>query len=205
MQASNWWPRACALIVLSIAAGVSAVAEEATDSDWPCIQRKVPEITAGTIWAGPELDTADLSWRQIDGLADLVAELAARSTSLEDAYIEIDKYAAAQGGDNRNSRLSALFAGLLRTINRERNEIISGIERFDRRQRSLAQRIKTATRKRTDETDGDERARLDEQILWDTRLYDERNQLLTYVCESPVLLEQRLFSLSRRIMSQLVD
>ncbi len=204
MQGSNRWLRACALVVLWIAV-VSAAAQDATDIDWPCIQRKVPEITAGTIWAGPEIDAAQLSWRRIDGLADVVAELAARRLSLADAYIEIDKYAAAQSDDNRNARLAALFAGLLQTINRERNEIISGIERFDRRQKSLAERIKGATRRRVDETNRDELARLDEQILWDTRLYDERNQLLTYVCESPVLLEHRLFSLSRHIMSQLVE
>ena len=45
--------------------------------------------------------------------------------------------------------------------------------------------------------------KVEEKLLWDTRIFDEREQSLTYVCESPVLLEQRLFALAREIMAQL--
>ena len=34
---------------------------------------------------------------------------------------------------------------------------------------------------------------------WDTRIFTERQQMLTAVCESPVLLERRLFELARAI------
>lgn len=44
---------------------------------------------------------------------------------------------------------------------------------------------------------------LDERLLWDIRVFDEREQSLSYVCESPVLLERRLFALARQIMSRL--
>jgi len=44
---------------------------------------------------------------------------------------------------------------------------------------------------------------VEERLLWDTRVFDERLQSLSYVCESPVLLEQRLFALSRHIMNHL--
>ncbi len=50
------------------------------------------------------------------------------------------------------------------------------------------------------------RAEIDEteqQLLWDTRVFDEREQSLSYVCESPVLLEQHLFALARQIMTHL--
>jgi len=41
------------------------------------------------------------------------------------------------------------------------------------------------------------------RILPDTRIYDEREQSLTFVCEQPVLLEQRLFKIGREIMARL--
>ena len=47
------------------------------------------------------------------------------------------------------------------------------------------------------------RAELEEQILWDSRIYDERERSLTYICEQPVLLEQRIFALAREIMNHL--
>ena len=46
-------------------------------------------------------------------------------------------------------------------------------------------------------------AALTEKLQWDRRIYRERDQSLTYVCEVPVLLEQRLFALARHIQSHL--
>jgi hypothetical protein len=42
-------------------------------------------------------------------------------------------------------------------------------------------------------------SQLSEEIAWDTRVYEEREQSLTYVCETAVLLEQRLFQIGRHI------
>ena len=38
---------------------------------------------------------------------------------------------------------------------------------------------------------------------WDIRIYDDRRGSLTYLCEQPVLLEQRAFTLARTIVSHL--
>ena len=50
-------------------------------------------------------------------------------------------------------------------------------------------------------------AQIKEEVLkalrWDTRIYDERQAALTYVCESPVLIEQRAFALAREIRNHL--
>ncbi len=78
-------------------------------------------------------------------------------------------------------------------------------------QAALAARIKAQARKlnalRSAGTpDGGRRKRIDaleKQLLWDTRIFDEREQSLRYVCEAPVLLEQRLFALARAIMAHL--
>lgn len=177
------------------------------DPNWPCIQRKVPEITAGIVWSGPEIHEDDRSWKSSPAIGDLVDRLARRRLAIEDAKNSIDEFAAAQAGD-KTTQLTLLFTGLLQTINQERREIISGIERYAKRQHALAARINenrhalAALLKIDDLTAEQKRQRdtLEEKLSWDTRIFDERQQSLTYVCESPVLLEQRLFALGRKIL-----
>jgi hypothetical protein len=40
-------------------------------------------------------------------------------------------------------------------------------------------------------------------LEWDLRVFDERHQSLAYVCETPTLIEQRLFALARVIQRSL--
>jgi hypothetical protein len=88
---------------------------------------------------------------------------------------------------------------------------MAGIEKFARQQIALSERIKEAAAQSNDlqnKTDASQQdiaraGQLDEQLLWDTRVFDEREQSLTYVCEVPVLLEQRLFALTRQLATHL--
>jgi len=41
------------------------------------------------------------------------------------------------------------------------------------------------------------------RVEWDTRIFDERIKTIGYVCEVPVLIEQRLFALARAIQQSL--
>ncbi len=41
------------------------------------------------------------------------------------------------------------------------------------------------------------------KLKWDKRIFDERSRSLTYVCETPTLLEQRAFEIARRIQQKL--
>jgi hypothetical protein len=47
--------------------------------------------------------------------------------------------------------------------------------------------------------------RLDMQneLNWDTRIFDDRQRLLPAVCGQPVLLEQRLYQLSHAVMDDM--
>ena len=197
-----------AATVASIQIGAAMAAGE--DPEWPCIQRKVPEITAGIVWAGPPVEDLTVSWSDNGRISDLVERLALRRTPLEEAAAEIGQFAKELGAD-KDQRLTLLFAGLLETINRERTEIMSGIVRYAKRQRALAEQVRQLTGELNalqlkDAPSESEQARIfeiEEKLLWDTRIFDEREQSLTFVCESPVLLEQRLFALAREIMAQL--
>ena len=41
----------------------------------------------------------------------------------------------------------------------------------------------------------------EDKLLWDTRIYQDRNKSLTYVCESPVIIEKRAFAIGKVIQA----
>jgi hypothetical protein len=41
------------------------------------------------------------------------------------------------------------------------------------------------------------------RIEWDTRVFEERRKTINFVCEVPVVIEQRLFALARAIQQSL--
>ncbi len=178
------------------------------DPYWPCIQRKVPTISAATMWAGPPTDDAAEGWRDDGEIAALASRISARRTPLADAKQDIGGFAAGLGAD-KDRKLTQLFAAALANINRERGSIIDGIGRYTRRQAALADLIARQTQeinRLAGEGGEDSRQRLSElqeKQLWDTRIYEEREGALTYICEQPVILEQRIFALAREIMMYL--
>ena len=198
---------AVAAVALIGAKSVSAASSD--DPNWPCIQRKVPEISAGMVWAGPPSDDVGSSWRKDAEVAKLAAKIAARSTPLEDARGSVTRFAEGLNKDEKDQRLTLLFAGTLQLVNGERSSIINGIGRFTRRQQGLAKKIEAMTGEINQlaaggkQDDAERRRSLEEQLLWDTRIYEEREKQLVYICEQPVLLEQRVFALSREIMNYL--
>lgn len=179
-----------------------------TDPDWPCIQRKVPHLSIGQMWAGAPIAETELrAWRTDDGIAPLARALAARRTTEEEAEALIAGFAAAQGPD-RNARLALLFAGAFTLIERERSDIIAGIGRYARTQARLAETIETIENELTDlnaaaERDLDRIEELEDRLVWDRRIYKDRAQSLSFVCETPVILERRAFMLGRLIQTHL--
>jgi hypothetical protein len=185
---------------------VSSATQAATEGDWPCIQRKVGELTAAQMWDGPALDVAGAR-RDDPAVAALAAELVQRRMPLDEAASRIERFATEAGRD-RDVRLTALFARVLDRINAERGRLVAGIERYARKQRELAERIKAtglaiAIRRSEPSGSGRPLSELEESLHWDTRIYDERQGALAYVCESPILLEQRAFALAQEIRSRL--
>ena len=183
-------------------------AADPEDPDWPCIQRKVPEISAGMVWAGPPVEGLEQEWRAEAEVAALAQRIAARSTSVADGKKAIEAFAARSTTD-KDHRLTLLFAAMLDAVNAERGTIIGGIKRYAQRQGKLAARIQQQIEELnqlSDASSEEQKARrreLEEQHLWDTRIYEERERSLSYVCEQPVLLEQRIFTLAREIMMHL--
>jgi hypothetical protein len=191
-------------LILSLAAGWTDRAMAAEDPDWPCQQRLVPEIAAGMIWSGPPLQSvaAGAADPRIEQLA---GEIAGRRLPLEQADAQIDAFAKGLPPGQANDALTELFARTLEIINRERSSIIAGIKKYARGQRALAERITEANARLTTLAADQvlEREQLTLQRDWDNRIYDDRRSELTYVCDQPVILEQRAFALARAIAGHL--
>jgi uncharacterized protein YhaN len=187
-----------------LAAGSPAAAATGEDPDWPCIQRLVPEIAPAVIWPGPPIDS-------VDGAAtnplidELATELAARRVPIEEATAQVEQFAQTLADEQKNEQLTGLFARTLEVINNDRSSIIQGIKKYARGQRALAATI-TEKNERLSELPTDQVLERDALIAerdWDIRIYDDRERSLTYLCEQPVLLEQRAFALARAIASNL--
>jgi hypothetical protein len=154
-----------------------------------------------------------VQWSDNEEIRKLVALLASRRVSLEDAAAAIERFAAAQPQDKRDDALKLVFAGLLSTINSDRRAVMSGIERFQQRQRARAAELErqgAVIRQLKERAATDEMARLElataeEKYGWDARVFTERQQSLPLACEVPVVIEQRLFELGREIRSRMSD
>jgi hypothetical protein len=202
--------RTMPIAVLAALAFAPAARSAGAQGDWPCIQREVPQVSPGMVWSGGPLDAEDQSWSSEPRVAPMVLEVTSRRKTPDEAIAAIDAFAASLKED-RASLLTALFAGTFQRVNAERSQIMAGIRRYARKQAGLAELIKQRSLQRAElshkssRTEEEQRklAELTEQIEWDTRIYEERDQSLRYVCETPVLLEQRLFQIGRHI-SQLV-
>ena len=198
------------LCLVIVTAGVFAATHPvhaASSGDWPCVQRKVPELSLASVWTGPSLDAAASTWRSDLEVADLVEQLAARRTSEEEARALIAKLVTSSG-DGKREKLLALLAGVFESLNDERSDIIGGIERYGRKQKQLAETLREETTKidasRKDAaTDANKAAQMNDELTWSLRVFEERQRSLRYVCEVPVLIEQRLFMLTRLIQDAL--
>ncbi|MGH6918587.1 MAG: hypothetical protein ACREJ0_12895 [Geminicoccaceae bacterium] len=190
-----------------LAAAPPPTAAQQADPDWPCIQRLVPELAVAQMWAGAPPDGAEIAASADGELAQLAHRLASRSMPVEEAQAAIDRFADELAPEERAVQLARLFHAVLQQINQERSQIIDGIRRYTRKQRHLADKIARDSQKLADlqpgtTPDAQTQALLDERH-WDLRVFEDRRRILTHICEQPVLLEQRAFSLSRAMQAQL--
>lgn len=182
-------------------------AQNRSNPDWPCQQILVGRLSAAAVWSGPSIEGVD--WRKDKDVFDLVLKISPRRLALEAAQQAIDDFAGPLKA-GKTEKLTAVFAGLFETLDEERTQVIEGLLRFGAKQKELAERIRNETSKvraepneKNGKPDEEERKAAQQQLDWDLRLFDERRQSLSYVCESPVLIEQRLFALARFIEEKL--
>jgi hypothetical protein len=196
-------------IALWLAVTVTGTIAHATDPrypDWPCTQAKVPEISLAAVWAGPPLDDVAGKWKDDAKVSALVAKVAARRTPLEDAQKAITEYL--NGASDKTTSGKLLFAGLFETLNAQRSQVMNGLERVTRKQREAAEKIRADTlalQALQGEAQRDQ-AKIDElgnQLIWQTRIFEDRRGVIKFVCEVPTAIDQRLFALGRTIQQEI--
>ena len=167
------------------------------------MQIKVPQLSVASVWAGPPVDAHFATWSADPETADLASRLMQRRLSIEQARADIVAFAQ-EAGAQKEPKLLGLFAGVFDEANRERGSILAGLDRFGRRQKELAASIRAENGKlqaMQSAASVDEQQVIDQQnrLNWDLQLFQDRRQSISYACEAPGLIEQRLFALSRAI------
>ena len=201
----NWRIAIAALFALT-ASSEFGVAADTRYPDWPCAQAKVPEISLAAVWAGPPLDDVAGKWKDDARISPLVSKLAARRTPLQEAQKAITEYLA--GSPDKTTAGKLLFAGLFDSLNAQRASVMNGLERVMRKQREAAEKIRadTLALQAVQGASPPDQPRIDElsnQLVWETRIFEDRRRVVNFVCEVPTAIDQRLFALGRTIQQEM--
>lgn len=199
-------PLAGVLLGIATLAG-PGLAADFSDPTWPCIQRKVERLSPGLMWPYP-IEPQDLGDDEAHAVAELAERLSLRRTEVEDVRPQVEAFVAAHGGDP--ALLGAVFQRVFEGLSARRTRIIEGIGDFSLSQIALSEKIESArvemdTIMAADDPDYDRVDALEEQLDWDTVIYSDRQKSIQYLCETPVLLEKRLFAIAQLLGSVAED
>jgi hypothetical protein len=187
-----------------------AIAQPAVraDPDWPCHQIKVASFPLAGVWSGPELDLSSENWRNESDVADLTAKMVQRRVPTSDLESAIVDFKAKAGAD-ADAKLLHAFAAAFGELSQQRSQILEGLERFGRKQRAMADRIRAESEAIQEPADENRDGRAtpglasQEQLQWDLRVFDDRRRMVPYMCEAPELIEQRIGAIARAVQNAL--
>lgn len=192
-------------LALAVAAGVSSAADY-TDPTWPCVQRKVPSLSVGLMWTHPLPESQDTDPALRQEVKALAAKLALRRLEVEALRPDIEAFATRHDGSPES--LGRVFQRVFKTLSARRTKVISGIETFSLSQITLSKKIETARDEKgalmeAASPDFDRVDALEKQIDWDQTIYSDRQSTITYLCETPTLIERRLFAIAQTLQQQI--
>ena len=175
-----------------------------SDPTWPCIQRKVENLSVGLMWPHPLPETIDQA-----PYAEIIDTLSLRRLTDDELAAIIHSYLVSNPETNLDT-LGIIFNGVFEKLGGLRRQLISGIERYSEQQIALAQKIdaqhsEMAELEALETPDFDRIDEIEAIVHWDERIYEDRVQALTYVCETPVLLEKRLYALAQLLLARAPD
>jgi hypothetical protein len=196
--------RLFSLIAALTMAATAGHAASSDDPDWPCQQRRIDTLSLGQVWSGPAPDEAVEKLAKTQRIRELAQFLEQRRTPMQDAEAMIANFAVKA----TPQEMTALYLATFERLDHARSAIIAGIIRYAKKQEALDERIDSrraemARLMAEAKPDYDRIDTLEEQLDWDIRVFQDRQQSLTYVCETPVILEKRAFALGRAVMGQM--
>lgn len=184
-------------------------ARDESTPNWPCVQRKVLNISVAQVWDGPPIKDVKGWWSDKETMG-LINVLAARRTPREDAEKAVKAFAESQDKEKRDEALTLVFAGLFDKVNATRRGIINGLERYFKAQEKRALEIEkrgTELSKLQDVAESDGATEEDQAKFqkaksdydWASRIFQERQSNMPLACEVPVLLDKHLFQMAQLI------
>ena len=197
------------IVITQVFVSMSASAQTVSGPDWPCVQALVPEISAGTIWAGPLPESIEKNWYDDQEVADSVYAITSRRAKLDQANSMIDEFANSREVEVKDEQLTLLFAGVLERLNKRRSEFIDGIKRFTRHQDEVAKKIEghlnelAKLKGKADDASNVQRAELEETIKWSKRMFEDREKSIALLCEKPVQVDELAGELARSIAAHI--
>jgi hypothetical protein len=191
----------CRFPLLAVSALMMAAAAPGRDPDWPCQQGKITHLSLAAVWSGPALDGQQGEWQQDPQLADLVQQMTQRRVPIDQVQARIRAFAAQAGGQKAPKLLSA-FSAVFDSLDAERSTVIDGLDRFGARQKELAAALREDTEKlrvmqADPASDAGEINQMVQRVSWEAQVFQDRRQALSYACEVPGKIEQRLFAIAR--------
>ena len=194
-------------LILALSATTAASAQPVHDPDWPCQQIKVPELSLASVWAGPPVDPRQSGWQQDHQVADLVQKVTPRREPIEQAQSLIHDFAQ-QAGDQKQALLLEVLTGAFNVLDTERDSVLAGLDRFGGRQKELAAEIRADNEElqalqTNPKADPSAVQKLTQRVTWEVELFQDRRQAISYACDAPTKIEQRLFALAHQIQQEL--
>lgn len=198
------------LLVLAcgLAAHQASAAPPGQNPDWPCFQRLVPKLAAGSYWSGPPMP-ANVDWRADPAVGAVVQAAAPREIPIEDGVAKLRAFAEHLDPAQRRTELPEVFAGLVDESNRQREAVIRRIEDLSRRQHNIADQVAALDAKANaipeDATGADAKRRADLLAQRDfvIRSFQEVQHTMRYACEVPADFDRRLGEYARTLQAAL--
>jgi hypothetical protein len=204
--------------VISLTLIAPTFAEDAkpgvSKEEWPCVYRKVPELSAAMIWDGPQI-TDTTSWHKDDAIRKLSQYAISRRVKMEDVEAAIKKYAGSLPADQHDAKLTELFSAVLSRTNEDRKTVMNGIEKFHKRQVERSKDIeKEALELQPEQQAEAENPMADvgiagrasdaeEKYKWEIRAFQEKQANIPIACEIPQLIDERAGSVARAIRAEM--
>lgn len=196
----------CAIILsMALAFTHHCIAESQKDPYWPCIQVLVPEISAASIWDGPSIENVKDGDIYRPGTEELVSGIVDRHEPLTES--QLDGYLAQFDAEHHNTALTFLFNTLLDSFNTKRRQQISTIKRYTQSQDNAAKQIEKLMNQKSDLESradaADELREIESALHWQKRMFKEREQAFSYLCELPQEIVQQAGEAARTISARL--
>ncbi len=186
-------------VLLGLSALALGAAGPPADPDWPCVQRLVPTLTAGTLWGGHD---AGADWRTEPAVAAVVAAVAPRGISAQEGVARLDRFVATVPPADRPAVLAQVFAGLVDETNVQRAQVIGRLHDIARRQRSMTEmtsRITAELRALPADAPAAQREEVVGRRAFLIREYEEIERTIRYACEAPVQMEAKLGTIAQAL------